>query len=416
MCCAAPRRNAGSSEERVKSGRDPNHDAVRENGRVPAPMLTPRTLVDVTAVPSDRRGVGRYLDELVAAFDEPVIIACQAHDAEHYRSIAPRAEVLPQERIRGVGARLLWEQFTLPRLAKRVAATVIHSPHYTLPLFTRKARVVTFHDATFFSDPGVHTRFKRVFFRSWIRLSGLLATVIIVPSHATASELDRFTRRRSGLEYTVIHHGVDRAVFHPPTKESVGSAADRLGLGMAGWIGFLGTIEPRKNLPQLLKAYGLLVQNWSPDWGEVLPLALAGGAGWGDDITNDIDAIAEPGRVIGLGYVDLDLVPAFLGGATILAYPSLGEGFGLPVLEAMSCGSTVLTTRRLALPEVGGDAVAYSEPDAAALAEAMSRLLSDPSERARLSRLGIERSSTFTWTRCATFHAAAYHSALHSTG
>ncbi|MDJ0336509.1 glycosyltransferase family 1 protein [Salinibacterium sp. G-O1] len=371
-------------------------------------MTVPRTLVDVTAVPSDRRGVGRYIDELIAAFDEPVIVACQAHDAEHYRRLAPTAEVLPQEGIRGVGARLLWEQFRLPAVARRARASVIHSPHYTLPLFTRRARVVTFHDATFFSDPGVHTRFKRVFFRSWIRLAGRLARVIIVPSHATASELDRFTRRRRGLSYVVIHHGVDRKLFHPPTPEAVTAAAVTLGLGSSGWIGFLGTIEPRKNLPQLLKAYQKLVQGWDAAWGDVMPLAIAGGAGWGEAITDDIAAVSEPGRVISLGYVGLDLVPAFLGGATILAYPSLGEGFGLPVLEAMACGSTVLTTRRLALPEVGGDAVAYSEPDAPALAATMARLLSDPVERASLARMGAARAEEFTWTRTASHHLECY--------
>ena len=383
---------------------------VGKNGRVPASTTTPRTLVDVTAVPSDRRGVGRYIDELVAAFDESVIIACQAHDAEHYQRLAPTSEVLPQRGIRGVGARLLWEQFRLPVVARRAGAAVIHSPHYTLPIFTRRARVVTFHDATFFSDPGVHTRFKRVFFRAWIRMSGRLAKAIIVPSRATAFELDRFTRRRQGLEYRVIHHGVDRTIFRPPSDAEIAEASAALGLGVTGWIGFLGTIEPRKNLPELLKAYSRLVGAWNAGWGRLPPLVLAGSDGWGDGIEVELAAVPAPGRVIRLGYVDLRLVPAFLGGATILAYPSLGEGFGLPVLEAMSCGATVLTTRRLALPEVGGDAVKYSEPDAAAILQAMLELMADPAERSRLSALGIDRSLLFTWKRCAELHSGVYNS------
>ena len=371
----------------------------------------PRTLIDVTAVPSDRRGVGRYIDELVAAFDEPVIIACQEHDAEHYRRLAPRSTVLPQRGIRGVAARLVWEQLRLPGVAKLAGARVIHSPHYTVPLFTRRARVVTFHDATFFSNPGVHTRFKKVFFRTWIRLSGRLARAIIVPSRATASELDRYANRKRGLDYQVIYHGVDREIFRPPTTAEIATAAIALRLGTAGWIGFLGTIEPRKNLPELLKAYRQLVERWDPAWGDVMPLALAGGAGWGDGISADIAAVPAPGRVVSLGYVDLALIPAFLGGSTILAYPSLGEGFGLPVLEAMACGSTVMTTRRLALQEVGGDAVAYSDPDAAALLDTMVRLLSNPSERADLAARGVARANTFTWARAARMHLDSYRAA-----
>ena len=195
-----------------------------------------------------------------------------------------------------------------------------------------------------------------------------------------------------------------------PRRQRV-TATVALGLGTAGWIGFLGTIEPRKNLPELLKAYASLVGEWQSAWGELPPLVLAGSDGWGEGIEAELAAVPKPGSVIRLGYIDLALVPAFLGGATILAYPSLGEGFGLPVLEAMSCGATVLTTPRLALPEVGGDAVKYSEPDAAAILRAMLELMADPAERARLSGLGIERSAAFTWTACADSHTAVYESA-----
>lgn len=366
-------------------------------------------LIDVTAVPEDRRGVGRYVDELVRALDGDLIIACQARDEGHYRAIAPRARLLPQHGIERVWVRLLWEQFTLPAVALRAGARVIHSPHYTLPLLSRLARVVTLHDATFFSDPGVHTRLKRLFFRTWIRASTRLANALVVPSRATENEIVRFVGRHG--DYAVAYHGVDPEVFHPPSENEIETTAVALGLNTAPWIAFLGTIEPRKNIPNLIRAYASLVARWNEAWGEVPTLAIAGGAGWATELDADIAAVPAPGSVVRLGYIELESVHAYLGGAALVVYPSLGEGFGLPVLEAMSCGAAVLTTRRLALPEVGGDAVAYSEPDVEALAAALRRLIADPSERTRLADQGLERARRFTWRASAAVHEAAYEAA-----
>ncbi len=361
-------------------------------------------LVDATAVPADRRGVGRYVDELIAALDGQLIIACQAVDEAHYRSIAPTASILPQRGITASWRRLAWEQAALPRIARRAGATVIHSPHYTLPLVSRLARVVTFHDATFFSDPGVHTPLKRLFFRAWIRLSAALADSVIVPSAATGAELTRYvgTPRRAP-EYVVAHHGVDHRVFHPPSAQEISYAADVLKLGPA-WIAFLGTLEPRKNLPALIAAYGRLAGE-----GSALPkLAIAGGEGWATDLRSAIAAVPEGGEVVTLGYIDLGLVPAYLGGAVIVVYPSLGEGFGLPVLEAMASGAAVLTTARLAIPEVGADAVSYTEPDVESMVVAIRSLLADPATRQKLRAKATTRAAGFTWQASARIHRDVY--------
>lgn len=376
---------------------------------------SPTTILDATAIPQDRRGVGRYLDELVRAFDEPIFIACQAHDEDQFRALAPTAIVLPQHGIARAWKRLLWEQFSLPRLARRVGATVIHSPHYTLPLFTRLARVVTFHDATFFSDPQVHTPIKRVFFQTWIKASARLADLIITVSRATADEIASYAPAKGlSSKFRVIHLGVNAQIFHPPTEAGVREFAQDVGLD-APWIGFLGTIEPRKNLPELVRAYSELCRTWDPAWGERPILALAGGEGWGADLSPVIAESEFSTSIRRLGYIELGQMSAFLGGAEFAIYPSLGEGFGLPVLEAMASGAPMITTRRLALPEVGGDAVLYSEPDAASLTEALRKLSSDPAERARLSRLGIARAELFTWAACAHAHLAVYDEASTST-
>lgn len=366
------------------------------------------TLIDATAIPHDRGGVGRYVDGLISALTGSTIIVCQARDSAGFARLMPSARIIPlHPRFTSPVRRLIWEQFGLPSLARRAGADVIHSPHYTIPVATGRPRVVTFHDATFFSDPSVHTLSKRYFFRFWLLLSVRLAREVVVPSHSTAKELARYLRVPE-RRFTVAHHGVDHAVFRRPTATAVADASRDLLSGDAQWIGFLGTLEPRKNLPALVKAYFRLADRLSDESRDVPVLALAGGKGWGSQLELEPDGSPQSARVKELGFVPIELLPAFLGGAQIIAYPSLGEGFGLPVLEAMACGAPVLTTRALALPEVGGDAVAYSDPDEVSLADQMYLLLTDADRRRELSEAGVARAATFTWDACARIHEAVY--------
>ena len=364
-----------------------------------------RVVVDATALPEDRGGVGRYVEGLLGALATELVIVCQRRDLVIFQRIAPAATVVPIRSVwRSTPLRLLWEQLVLPGLARRHHADVLHSPHYTMPLLARLPVVVTFHDATFFSDPGVHSTLKRFFFRAWIRVSARRAAGLVVPSAATESELRRYVELFAHV--TVAHHGVDTGVFHPPTAESIDEVS-RL-VGASQWIGFLGTLEPRKNLPALVTAYARL----SRGRGEVPTLALAGGRGWEQELDSAEESVVAPGRVVRLGFLPVDLLPAFLGGSVMVVYPSLGEGFGLPVLEAMASGAAVLTTRRLALPEVGGEAVAYSEPDSDALERAISDLLADEGAGSELRKRGIARASLFTWDASAKRHVDAYRLAL----
>ncbi|HEV2886057.1 MAG TPA: glycosyltransferase, partial [Jatrophihabitans sp.] len=141
-------------------------------------------------------------------------------------------------------------------------------------------------------------------------------------------------------------------------------------------------------------------------------LVLAGGRGWDDAIDEAVAAVPAGLTLLRPGYLPLADLPGLLGAATVVAYPSLGEGFGLPVLEGMACGAAVLTTRRLALPEVGGDAVAYTEPDDASIADALSWLLADPELREQLGQAGLARAARFSWAACAEAHLRAYELAL----
>jgi len=140
-------------------------------------------------------------------------------------------------------------------------------------------------------------------------------------------------------------------------------------------------------------------------------LVLAGGTGWSDEVDQAVAAVPANLRLVRPGYLHYTDLTGFFGGALVVAFPSTGEGFGLPVLEAMACGAPVLTTHRTSLPEVGGDAVAYTEPDAASIKTALRALVDDPAQRRSLGEAGYARSLEFTWAASAQAHMACYERA-----
>lgn len=363
-------------------------------------------LLDATAVPADRGGVGRYVDELAPALVRrgvDVVVVAQERDQAFYRSLLPGVDVRSAPpAVAGRPARLAWEQTGLPRLARAVRADVLHCPHYTMPLVPGVPVVTTLHDATFFTHPAVHLPVKRRFFRTWTRVSLRRARRCITPSAATRDELVRVAGADPG-RVDVAHLGVDAARFHVPSDADRAAVRDLLGVP-GPYLAFLGTLEPRKNVPALVRAWSRLP---GPP-----PLVLAGGAGW-DPGVDEAAAQVPPGhRLVRPGYLPLESLAAFLGGSEVVVYPSLGEGFGLPVLEAMASGAPVLTTRLLSLPEVGGDAVAYCGTDAESIGSALAELLADPDRRAELGRRGVARAAGFDWDACARAHVQSYQEAV----
>ncbi|PRW62667.1 glycosyltransferase family 4 protein [Actinopolyspora mortivallis] len=372
----------------------------------------PHVLIDATAVPADRGGVGRYVDSLLAALDvtgAPMSVVCQPRDAALYHRIAPNSRVVPAaDAVATRTARLSWEQTTLPRLARRLGARVVHSPHYTVPLANPAASVVTLHDATFFTEAPLHSPVKARFFRAWTRAALRRATVCVVPSRATSEELVR-TAGADSSRLRVTYHGVDPERFHPPSPEEVAAVRRDLSLGEQPYVAFLGTLEPRKNVPALIRGFARAAVGRA----DSPALVLAGQSGWDSEVERALESVPHRIRVIRAGYLPVERLAGFLGGAAVVAYPSIGEGFGLPALEAMACGAAVLTTRRLSLPEVGGDAVAYCGVRESQIARGIASLLDDPARRAELSTAAQQRAKEFTWQACAASHLRAYAHADH---
>jgi glycosyltransferase involved in cell wall biosynthesis len=375
--------------------------------------VAPRVLVDATGVPSDRGGVGRYVDGLVtalAAAGADLAIACQRSDAGRYGRLAPAAQIVPGPlAITHRPARMSWEQSVLPEVARQAGAAVIHSPYYSMPMQTSIPVVVTVHDATVFSHPEIHGTLRGGFYRTATRGSVQRATRVIVPSKATREELVRLLDT-DPAKIDVAYHGVDTKVFHPPTEVERLRASARLGLRGSPYVAFLGELALRQNLPALIDGWVAAVRE--DDRPPVL--VLAGPSGWEPAINEAVRAVPEHLRVLRPGYLaDADL-RGYLGGALVAVFPSQSEGFGFPVLEAMACGTPVLVARRLSLPEVGGDAVQYTEPDTASIAENLGALLRDESRRAALGAAGQERAREFTWAASAEAHLVSYARAAES--
>jgi glycosyltransferase involved in cell wall biosynthesis len=366
----------------------------------------PRVLVDATSVPADRGGVGRYVDGLLGALpaEAGMVVAALRTDVERYSRLLPGAEVVAvPAAVAHRPARLAWEQTGLPLLAQQVGAQVLHSPYYTCPMRAACPVTVTVHDATFFTEPEHYDKSRRTFFRSAIKTSLRRAARVIVPSKATRDELIRLLEA-DPTRIDVAYHGVDHQAFHPPSEEEKARVRARLGLGHQSYIAFLGAKEPRKNVPNLIRGWAEAVK----DRPEPPALVIAGGQGHDDEIDSAVAELPVHLRLLRPGYLRFGDLPGFLGGALVATYPSYGEGFGLPVLEAMACGTPVLTTPRLSLPEVGGDAVAYTSEDPAQIAQDLGQLLDDEPRRHALAKAGLDRAKEFTWASSAEVHMAAW--------
>ena len=351
-----------------------------------------RVLLDGTAIPADLGGVGRYVDDLVPELVEQGVdltMAVQERDAEHFATRLPSARIIPiSQRFESRPARMAWEQTGLPKLIRKVRPDVLHSPHYTSPQFPGVPVVITLR------DPDPFTTHGSAYFHRALEITRKRADAIIVPSQATADDCVEAGLDASRI--TVIPHGLSHT---PVTDAQVEEFRSRHGLERP-YVLWVGTREPRKNLPTLLAAYEQLQ-------GTDLDLVLVGPAGWGSDPT---DAPLPAGRVHVLGRLDdTDLACAYAG-ARVFTFPSIWEGFGLPVLEAMAHGTPVVTSADTCMAEITGADAGLLVPatDASALAEALEAAAGSAHDR--LAAAGIERARDYTWEASAAAHAAIYAS------
>jgi len=291
------------------------------------------------------------------------------------------------------------EQLRLPRLAARLRAELWHAPCPVMPLALPCRRVVTFYDALPLRDPAaLRPPWARSLLRVLLRRALRSATRVVAASASAAAEATAlFALAEERVR--VVPSGVD-AGFAPQPATRVAAVRGRLGLP-AEYVLHVGSHRPHKNLDGLLAAWRIIADR---EQLQGLVLVLAG--------LGTVAAQHEAG-VIRTGAVAEADLPALYSGARLLAFPSLWEGSGLPVLEAMACGTAVVCSDRGALPETAGDAALVVDPDEpAALAAGITRLAADAELRARLRARGLARAAAFTWERSAGAVVTAWREAL----
>ena len=293
--------------------------------------------------------------------------------------------------------RIAWEQLVLPGWLHHDTVTLLHGPVNALPIAWRGPSVVTILDLTFVLLPDAFNRANRLYLHWMVAFAAARATRIIAISEATRQDI--IARLRVPPERVQrIYCGVESRF--EPLADGLEVRAHREKWGLKeGFILFLGTIEPRKNLVRLIDAYAELRRRGTTD----RPLVLAGGRGWGDEmIVRRAQEAGVEESVRFVGFVPEHEMPLWYNAADLFVYPSEYEGFGLPALEALACGTPVVASNRSSLPEVVGDAGVLVDPtDTAAMADAMQRVLEDERLQAHLSAAGPEQARPFTWRRMA---------------
>jgi len=300
--------------------------------------------------------------------------------------------------------RIPWEQLLAPLLLRLGRADVYHGVLNVVPLLCPVPSVVTIHDLSAFLFPQTFRRVNRVYTQWAIRVACRRATRILAVSEATKSELVRWLG--VAPERVVVTYDACEERFAPSDPTAIEAFRRRAGLPER-FILFVSTLEPRKNVPTLLDAYARIAASTDA------PLIIGGSKGWlYEPIFAKVEALGLSDRVRFVGFIDGADLPLWYAAATVFTLPSLYEGFGMPLLEAMACGTPVVTTTSSSLPEVVGDAgLTVSPTDADALGAALLRALTDADLRAEMRERGLRQARRFSWRATAEQTLATYQDA-----
>jgi glycosyltransferase involved in cell wall biosynthesis len=300
--------------------------------------------------------------------------------------------------------RILWEQLAWPWLARKQKVDLLHSMAFVTPLIAPCPTVVTVYDLSFIHFPERFPAWQRVYLTGQTRRSCRQAQRVVAISEAGRQDIHHVFG--TPLEkITAVRPGVDPVYWPIPAAEVAAfRAREQL---PEQFILHVGTLQPRKNIPVLLTALARLGRPG-------LHLILVGGKGWlYEDIFRQVTALGLEQQVHFAGYVDDELLPLWYNAASVLVFPSVYEGFGMPILEAMACGTPVIAACSSSLPEAGGDAARYFAPqDAAELADCLATVLDDPQAAAEMSECGLRQAARFSWVGAGKEMAAVYRQAL----
>lgn len=300
--------------------------------------------------------------------------------------------------------RIVWEQVAQP--FQLGSFDLVHAQAFVSPLLTVKPHIVTVYDLSFVHFPAALSAARRLYLRLLTPLSCRRARRIIAISTSTKNDLVR-TYGISPDKIDVALGGYDASRFVPLPHEQVEAFRRDQNLPDRFWL-FVGTLEPRKNLVTLIHAYAALPK------ADRLPLIIGGGKGWlYDDIFAAIDAHGLHDEIRLAGFLPAETLPLWYNSAETFVYPSIYEGFGLPVVEAMACGTPVITSTASSLPEAAGSAALLVNPDdTSALTESLRRAAQDAAWRLSARDAGLAQAALFSWRTTAERTIESYRKGL----
>jgi len=377
-----------------------------------------RVIFNVDAITAPLTGIGRYALELArglathAAIEELKLYSAYRWVDDPAQALAANRTIAALRRNVPFKAQAL-ELYTQLRGAlfrlhtRRLHGWLLHTPNYVLMPFDGPA-VTTVHDLSWLSYPEAHPQERVRFLDKHLPRSLERANLVLTDSEFIAGEIEStFALPRAKIR--VVPLGVD-AAYRPRAREDIAPTLARHGLEVGRYLLIVATLEPRKNLVRLVHAYSLLPAALKAQY----PLVIVGARGWlNAELERAIAPLESNGAARRLGYVEENELPLLYAGARAFAFPSLYEGFGLPVLEAMASGVPVLTSNVSSLPEVAGDAALTVDPlDEDGLSDGLERLLEDPEWRGPAIARGLTRARAYTWQRCVDSTVDAYRAVL----
>jgi len=361
----------------------------------------------------DITGVGIYIYNLVHALSRVDTVNSYTLYPVFYNSFIgfekkdmPANFKIAHENSRRLLSGVLWPAL-VPSGLKEAAlgeVDIVHSNTFAGPVLKKKKLVSTIYDATVFTHPECHSKGNVLRCRKGIEDSIRNARAIIAISEHTKKDL--VERLNAPARMITVTHLAAGPEYHEIKDPSALEAVRKKYSLPHKYILFVGSLEPRKNVKTLLKGYASLSETVKREFS----LVIAGAKGWlNSDIPGLVKELGIEQKTVFLGYIDKEDMSAVYSAASVFAYPSLYEGFGLPILEAFACGVPVITSNTSSMPEVAGDAAVLVDPlDAAALGAAMERILTDEAAQMDLRARGLERAALFSWERCARETIAVY--------
>ena len=352
--------------------------------------------IDASRAVADRpTGTEIYSRRLIQA----LLTLDSPHRFRLYLRTAPPPHLFENVERRIIPFPSLWTHLRLSWEMARHQPDLLFVPAHVLPPIRPPLSLVTVHDLGYLKFPEAHPWRQRLYLDFSTRWNVRAATHVLADSRATRADLVAHYGTQPD-KISVAYPGVDRALGPIRDPAVIRAAKDRYGIG-GDYFLYLGTLQPRKNLRRLVDAFTAFAGRGS---GVATPaLVLAGKRGWlYEELFDQVRRRELQDRIIFPGYVAAEDKAALLSGALAFTFPSLHEGFGLPVLEAQACGCPVITSTTSSLPEVAGDAALLVAPqDTAAIADAMERLAADSTLSQELIQRGFANLKRFSWQACA---------------